>query len=58
MNCLGTIKVNILNKEIPSLNTLRKYLDEMTKIILSLNLWVFWTTPTGVTVNLSTLKNE
>jgi hypothetical protein len=38
MNCLGTIKVNILNKEIPSLNTLRKYLDEITKIILSLNL--------------------
>ena len=38
ISSLGSLIFNILNKEMPILNTLRNYLDEMAKIILSLGL--------------------
>jgi DNA-directed RNA polymerase len=53
---IGTIVYDALNSGIPSLKLLRDYLDEMVKIILKLNIWVYWTTPNGLKVNLSTVK--
>jgi DNA-directed RNA polymerase len=53
---VGTIVYTVFANELPSLNNLRKYLDSMSKIILGLDSYIYWITPTGIKVNLSNQK--
>jgi DNA-directed RNA polymerase len=58
VNKLGTIVYKVLNQDIPSLKLLKDYLDGMVNILLKLGLWIYWLTPNGLKVNLSTVKFE
>lgn len=53
---LGNIVYSALNSGIPSLSLLKEYLEAMVNILLKLGLWVYWITPNGLKVNLSTIK--
>jgi hypothetical protein len=37
-------------KEVPSLKTLKEYLGEMSNVILKLDSWIYWITPSGLKV--------
>lgn len=55
---LGALVYTVLNRELPSLKNLKKYLGDMSSLILKLGLWVYWINPTGIKVNLSTVKMD
>lgn len=56
VNKVGLIVYTVINEKMPTLKTLKTYLQEMSKIILRLGSWVYWITPTGLKVNLSNVK--
>jgi len=56
VNKVGLIVYTVINEKMPTLKTLKTYLQEMSKIILKLGSWVYWITPTGLKVNLSNVK--
>jgi DNA-directed RNA polymerase len=56
VNKLGSIIYKVLNQDLPSLKLLKDYLDSMVNILLKLGLWIYWLTPNGLKVNLSTVK--
>jgi DNA-directed RNA polymerase len=56
VNKVGLIVYTVINDKMPTLKTLKTYLQEMSKIILRLGSWVYWITPTGLKVNLSNVK--
>jgi DNA-dependent RNA polymerase len=55
LNLLSNIVFDVLTKKLPSLNALKVYLDSILSIVLALDLNVFWITPLGLKINLSTM---
>ena len=47
-----------LTKELPSLNSLTNYLNNLVNVLLVLNKPIIWITPNGLTINLSTVKYD
>jgi len=56
LNKVGSVIFTVINEKMPTLKSLKTYLQEMSKIILALDSWVYWITPTGIKVNLSNQK--
>src|SRR5882724_6441508 len=56
VNKLAFIIFNGLIDNLPSLKLLNKYLDQLLSILLKLNCPIFWITPVGLKINLSTIK--
>ena len=46
----------MLTTKLPSLKILSEYLDSLVNILLKLNIPVIWITPSGLKINLSTMK--
>lgn len=53
---LAGIVFNGLINNLPSLKLLNKYIDQLLSILLKLNCPIFWITPSGLKITLSTIK--